>query len=262
MDPLVIIPARVGSKGIPYKNFRKLLGKSPLERAVACAEAAGLTNIIISTDSLEVFEQLPEDRTLYAPAPLHTDTCSMREVVMDVLGRVEGEPDQKVLLLQPTQPLRLPAHLLAALEALESADSIATVMQTEPVEKLYVDVWRPASGRGGMSVEQRQNGTPTYKCDGTVYGFRRWWFERFQEFTHRTTRPIQVAKHETCSLDDVFDWVIVEQRILGMQLAMQMQVAEATETAGPASQPSDDSAPQTPAAPVPVPEADESRAHC
>ena len=226
-DPLIIIPARIGSKGIPYKNFRKMLSKSPLERAVACAEAAGLTNIIVSTDSEEVAKQLPKDRVLLAPAPLHTDTCSMREIVMDVLERVEGEPDQKVLLLQPTQPLRLPAHLLGALEALESADSIATVVQTEPVEKLYVEVWKPAGGRGSVSVEQRQNGTPTYKCDGTVYGFRRWWFERFQEFRHRTTRPIQVAKHETCSLDDVFDWVIVEQRILGMQLAMQMQAAQA-----------------------------------
>ena len=224
---LVVIPARIGSKGIPYKNFRKMLNKSPLERAVACAEAADLANIIISTDSEEAIAQLPKDRALYAPAPLHTDTCSMREIVMDVLGRVEGEPDQKVLLLQPTQPLRQPAHLLGALEALESADSIATVVQTEPVEKLYVDVWRPAGGRGSVSVEQRQNGTPTYKCDGTVYGFRRWWFERFQEFRHRTTRPIQVAKHETCSLDDVFDWVITEQRILGMQLAMQMQAAQA-----------------------------------
>ena len=226
-DSLVIIPARIGSKGVPFKNFRKLLGKSPLERAVACAEATGLTNIVISTDSEEVAEQLPQDRVLLAPAPLHTDTCSMRDVVMNVLARIEGPPDQKVLLLQPTQPLRQPAHLLGALEALESADSIATVVQTEPVEKLYVDVWKPAGGRGSVSVEQRQNGTPTYKCDGTVYGFRRWWFERFQEFRHRTTRPIQVAKHETCSLDDVFDWVITEQRILGMQLAMQMQAAQA-----------------------------------
>ena len=247
-DPLCVIPARVGSKGVPFKNYRKLLGKSPLERAVACAEAAGLTNIIISTDSEEVVEQLPKGRVLYAPAPLHTDTCSMREIVMDVLGRVEGEPDQKVLLLQPTQPLRLPAHLLAALETLESADSIATVVQTEPVEKLYVDVWRPASGRGGYEVERRQNGTPTYKCDGTVYGFRRWWFERFQEFRHRTTRPIQVAKHETCSLDDVFDWVIAEQRLLGMQLAMQLSTSSSDET--PASPDSGDAR----SSPLPVQE--------
>ena len=38
-----LIPARVGSKGVPNKNWKPLNGKSCVQRAVECAQAAGIT---------------------------------------------------------------------------------------------------------------------------------------------------------------------------------------------------------------------------
>lgn len=220
-DPLIIIPARMGSTSIPRKNFRLLLGMSPLQRAIECAKMAGLCQIIVTTDAdFCNAELLPEPaQTLYAPAPLHTNTCTMREVVLDVLARVPGDADQKVLLLQPSQPLRRPKHLRQALDMLDRADSVASVVLTETINKLFTGKWKPA-GTGKVSVEQRQNGTLTYKCDGTVYGFKRGWFLKHLVFRHHwATRAIEIPKHETCALDDVYDWVIAEQRLIGIQVA-------------------------------------------
>jgi CMP-N-acetylneuraminic acid synthetase len=52
---LGLIPARGGSKGIPYKNLRVLAGKPLLAYTSECARACGVLNrVILSTDSEEI----------------------------------------------------------------------------------------------------------------------------------------------------------------------------------------------------------------
>ena len=53
---LALIPARAGSKGIPNKNFRDLVGQSPAKRAVLCAVKAGIERIRISTNDPQLLE--------------------------------------------------------------------------------------------------------------------------------------------------------------------------------------------------------------
>ena len=54
--PLIIIPARGGSKGIPRKNIRLLDGKPLIAYSieVAKAVAADTDDIILSTDDAEI----------------------------------------------------------------------------------------------------------------------------------------------------------------------------------------------------------------
>ncbi len=53
LNPLYIIPARGGSKGIPGKNIKLLAGKPLIAYTIEAAIAAGATpgRIILSTDS-------------------------------------------------------------------------------------------------------------------------------------------------------------------------------------------------------------------
>ncbi|MCM1452886.1 MAG: hypothetical protein NC102_11555, partial [Clostridium sp.] len=41
MNPIFIIPARGGSKGIPYKNIARIAGKTLVAYAIDAARAAG-----------------------------------------------------------------------------------------------------------------------------------------------------------------------------------------------------------------------------
>jgi len=207
--PLVIIPARVGSKGISGKNFRPLAGRSPFKRALDCVRELD-AEVIISTDSANLFHHVGQ--RLYAPAPLHTDDCSMVDVVLDVLRRVPGPPDQVVLLVQPTQPLRRPAHLRRALRWFEhDCVSMASVVRVEPAQKLYYADFEPVTV---APLEQRQAAKPTFACDGTVYGFRRGWFLEWGEFRlEGETRMMEVSAGESCRLDTETDWAIAELRV-------------------------------------------------
>ena len=55
MNILCTICARSGSKGIPHKNLKDLIGKPLLTHSIQHAKESGLFNyIVVSTDSEEI----------------------------------------------------------------------------------------------------------------------------------------------------------------------------------------------------------------
>lgn len=210
MNPLTIIPARIGSKGIPYKNFTELAGTTPLLRALECCYEAGLYPVI--TSDHPAFQHSPH---LFSPAPLHTDTCSMADVVADVLARKPGPDDQVIVLVQPTQPLRRPEHLRDAIaQVSQDCPSVATVVEVEPAEKLYYrNVGWGLTPVTRRRAERRQDAERTYACDGTAYAFQRGWFNTHRKFIGASTLMIIIPPDQTCRLDTPLDWTLAELRL-------------------------------------------------
>lgn len=116
---LALIPARGGSKSVPYKNIAPLAGRPLLAYVIAAArEALGrsVSSILCSTDDDAIADYatglgVP---VLRRPAELATDDALVADVVRDVLNRLiesEGAAPEIVLLFQPTSPFILPAHV-------------------------------------------------------------------------------------------------------------------------------------------------------
>lgn len=132
MTPQVwaLVPARGGSKSIPLKNLMPLAGVPLLDYGVRAAAASPrVSRIICSTDHDGIAARAAElgievDRR---PAALATDAAPVTEVARELLGRL-GAPDV-LLLVQPTSPFLLPAHIGALLDALD-ADPAAQSAQT------------------------------------------------------------------------------------------------------------------------------------
>ncbi|MDE6134309.1 MAG: acylneuraminate cytidylyltransferase family protein, partial [Muribaculaceae bacterium] len=140
MTPLMIIPARGGSKGIPRKNV-KLLGGRPLiaytvsAALEACAGLGGA--VILSTDDDEIAgvaraEGLSVD--YMRPAELGGDNVGSREVILDVMEWADshGVEYDCVILLQPTSPFRQ-AEDIEACAAMYSpdVDMVVSVCRSE-----------------------------------------------------------------------------------------------------------------------------------
>ncbi len=212
-DVLAIIPARTGSKGIPGKNSRPLVGRSPMERAARCVWDAGYEPIV-SSDGVGIAGAV----YLHCSPPLHTDDCPMIDVVKDVLSRVDGPEDQIVLLVQPSQPLRQPKHLRAAVELLGSthADSVVSVVQ---LPATHHPQWQARMLAGRLehqwtaSATRRQDLPPVYIRDGTVYAFRRWTVSQYGNLYGQDCRPLVIDPSETCPLDTLDDWREAERRL-------------------------------------------------
>lgn len=135
---LGVITARGGSKGIPGKNIKPLLGKPLIAYTIEAAEKAGvLDRLIVSTDDAQIAEvarrhgcaapfirpkELAEDTTPHLPVMQHA---------VKWFKDKEGYSPDYVMILQPTSPLRQALHIREAVELIikTGADSVLSVAE-------------------------------------------------------------------------------------------------------------------------------------
>jgi CMP-N,N'-diacetyllegionaminic acid synthase len=126
-----LVPARGGSKSIHLKNLLPLGGVPLLDYGVRATQACPrVSRIICSTDHDGIAARaaalgIEVDRR---PAALATDEASVAEVARELLSRT-GPPDVLVLV-QPTSPFLLAAHLDRLIDAFDrdpAAQSAQTV---------------------------------------------------------------------------------------------------------------------------------------
>ncbi len=178
---------------------------------------AGCNPIVLTTDepilnNLHEWKPLPGIICVRRPAELARDETPMRLVVEHVLAQVPGPPDQIVVLLQPTQPLRQPRHVLAAIELIrQGAQSVMSITPTESPDKCVAirnGVVRPWQGN---PIERRQDARPAYRRDGTVNAFTREY-----GYCYFPADPLVIPPSETCPLDTPDDWLEAERRLRGL----------------------------------------------
>jgi CMP-N,N'-diacetyllegionaminic acid synthase len=236
---IALIPARSGSKGIPDKNFKPLAGRSPMNRAIdLCNELCGaLHDYYVSSDidwesHVRVCDYGPGWRYghfLLRPPALAQDGTPMIDVVKHALEQVPGKPDDIWVLLQPTQPLRKPAHVREAIRLLQEseADSVVSVkalpLTHHPLFALEIYAGRlspwSVGDMGdyvwlvGQQPSRRQDVEPVYIRDGTVYAFYRRTVEREGNIYGKRVIPLIIPPEETCELDTPEDWARLEARV-------------------------------------------------
>jgi CMP-N,N'-diacetyllegionaminic acid synthase len=117
MQTLVVIPARGGSKGIPGKNIKPLGGKPLLHYTIdAARNFTADEHICLTTDSDEIIacaQQKGLNVFFKRPAHLASDLAGSTEVLLHTIDffRETGKHYDRILLMQPTSPFRLPHHL-------------------------------------------------------------------------------------------------------------------------------------------------------
>lgn len=109
---LAVIPARSGSKGLPGKNVRSLVGKPLVQWSIEQAQrATSISTVHVSTDSEEIAAlalSAGADVPSLRPSHLATDiatTSSVLEYALD-LYEAHGHSFDYLVLLEPTSPLR------------------------------------------------------------------------------------------------------------------------------------------------------------
>ncbi len=180
---LALVPARMGSKGVPGKNLRQLGAVSLTTLAVRCARAAGLfERIVVSTDGEEITAESRQAgaEVIGRPAELASDLADVTDVIthaLDVLAE-RGFTPAVVALLEPSSPLRTPDMVRAAVAALDGADAVFTVSEVprrfHGLKQFQVDEDGYAHRvlRDVPMPVRRQDLGPTYVQNGAVYVFR------------------------------------------------------------------------------------------
>lgn len=155
-ETVAVIPARGGSKGLPGKNLRPLVGLPLIEHSLQLAALCpGIARTIVSTDSeaiARVASAAGAD-VLERPAELARDDAPMLPVLRHVLERLDAAGDSYglLLLLDPTSPGRLPEDVARAHELLAARpDADGVVSVSEPG---FNPIWHAVVERNGL-IEQ------------------------------------------------------------------------------------------------------------
>jgi len=120
---LALIPARGGSKRLPRKNIRPLLGKPLIAWTIEQALISKyIDRVIVSTDDKEIAEvsqKYGAEVPFMRPKELATDEAGSVDVILHALKYLEDADNYSpdiVVLLQPTSPLRTTEETDKALE--------------------------------------------------------------------------------------------------------------------------------------------------
>lgn len=222
MKPLVVIPARGGSKGIPRKNIRPFLGRPLIHYSIDVARRfAPDERIVLSTDDAEIAETgrstgLAVD--YMRPASLATDTASSRDAVLDVMDWADarGIGYDCVLLLQPTSPLRRMEDVQRCLDRYnEGIDMVVSVCAASSNPYYNCFETDPATGclrisKGDGLYTRRQDCPPVWEINGAVYVINPESLRMMPMGAFPRRVPVEMPAALSVDLDTQRDWVIAE----------------------------------------------------
>jgi CMP-N,N'-diacetyllegionaminic acid synthase len=184
---LAVVPARGGSKGIPLKNLRPVLGVPMIARVGNVTRALTMIDrAVVSTDHEEI-ARAAEAAGIAAPFRRPPDISGDRIGDWDVLvhalketERLDGVTYDIVVMLQPTSPLRTPEHVRRTVEMLVEGgwDAVWTLSETDPknhpLKQLTLDGCRMNYyDVAGTAIIARQQLKPVYHRNGVAYAITR-----------------------------------------------------------------------------------------
>lgn len=179
MKPLIIIPARGGSKGVPGKNIKPLNGKPLINYTVDQARKVFSDDqICVSTDSEEIkaiVEQSGLKVPFLRPDSLATDSAGTNEVLLHALDWYEekGYKADVVILLQVTSPFRRAEHIKEAMSVFDNDCEIVISVKHTKSNPYYLlreentEGWLENSKKGNF--KRRQDCPDVYEINGAIY---------------------------------------------------------------------------------------------
>lgn len=220
---LAVVPARAGSKGLPGKNIRPLLGRPlitwSINTALACSEIDAL---VVSTDDEQIAAiavAAGAETPFIRPPDLASDESSSIDVIIHALDFLEsnGRFFDIVLLLEPTSPLREAVDIYAAIKRMvdKNASAIVSVCRVESTHPAFM--FRATTqgrlepfGFASPTGVRRQEIEQLYYLDGTIYASTVESLRKQRSFYHDDTLAYEVSKWKAIEIDDIDDFEMVE----------------------------------------------------
>lgn len=213
MVTLAVIPARQGSKGLPGKNLRAVGGRSLVARAIDVARAVpAIDDVLVSSDGPDILAEALAcgAMAIERPADLARDTTPTLHVLLYLL-RLRPEVE-RLVVLQPTSPLRNARDVENCLERLVEAPTCVTVTAAaHPLSWTFElgpgDRMQPL-GSWDRFASRRQDGRSVFQLNGAAYAARAAHLRGGGALVGPETVAIVMPKERSIDVDDEFDLVM------------------------------------------------------
>jgi len=216
---LAIIPARSGSKGLPGKNIRELLGKPLIAYSIEAALATGLMDsVIVSTD----WEQYAEIARCYGaevpflrPKELAGDSSLASDYVVHAIETMKnlGQTYDYFVLLQPTSPLRKPEHIMAGVQMAVDEGLTAVVSFSESEQSMgHHHRLPPDMSLFGLNSREfnRQSEKKHYYINGLLYLCDCETYLATRSFYVPNSKALVIDGIYAVDIDNYYDFLLAE----------------------------------------------------
>ncbi len=217
---LGIIPARGGSKKLPKKNIRPLMGKPLIYYTITEAKKSNyLDRIIVSTEDRKI-AQIARGygvEVITRPQELAQDDTPALPVYQHAIRFLEEKerysPDI-IVVLQPTSPLRLAVDIDGAIEQFlktEDYPVVSVCEVTHPPQWMYTlrkGILVPVLK--GEIPARRQDALTVYQLNGAVYVIPRDTVMKQNSVLGKTTRAYLMPAERSIDIDTEIDFKLAE----------------------------------------------------
>jgi CMP-N-acetylneuraminic acid synthetase len=216
---LGIIPARGSSKRFANKNIRMLAGKPLIAWTIEAAQKAKrLSDYLLTSDALlitDIAKNYGAPVPFIRPAELATDTVRNIEVVAHALKFMETEKQivyDIIVLLQPTSPIRNPAHIDQAVDRLweSDLDSVASVKGPFKKRDPILKAVRNGVLEDYCPVEDPANSEPFYMYNAALYAVNRDYFIKHNKLISARQVPLLMDPIYSVDVDTEADFLMAE----------------------------------------------------
>ena len=216
---LCVIPAKGNSRRLAKKNIKILAGKPLVVWTIEAAQKAKrLTDYLVSSDDLEIIEMAQRYGApvpFVRPAELATDSVRNIAVVRHALEFMEDERQMTydiIINLQPTSPVRDPAHIDQAIEKLWESDLDSLVSVKGPYKKR--DPVLKAIRNGVLEdycpVEDPTDSEPAYMYNAALYAVKRDYFIKHNKLISPRQVPLIMDTIYSVDVDTEADFLMAE----------------------------------------------------
>jgi CMP-N,N'-diacetyllegionaminic acid synthase len=224
MNLICTIGARGGSKGVPGKNIKPLLGLPLLAHTIRQAKACNLFDAIaFSSDSAEILHVAKEhgaDILIQRPPEMASDLAAKPPAIRHCFLEAEkqlGKTFEAFVDLDVTSPLRLPEDIRAAV-ALFHETGASNVITGAPARRspYFTLVEKNDDGHVRLSkslaspVVRRQDSPKCWDMNGSIYVWRRHPFVEDPKVLYPDTQLHEMPEDRSIDIDSELDFKFVE----------------------------------------------------
>jgi CMP-N-acetylneuraminic acid synthetase len=217
---IAVIPARGGSKRLPNKNSKLLLGKPlvcwTIESALGSHE---ISEVVISSDSDEILSIANSYSPIHAQkrsSANSNDHASSFDYLSEVLANFNDQ--DHVILLQPTSPLRTINQINEAIDlSFENSSPVVSVSVSSqsPYWSFRVGLDGKLEGLFPDQLTKRSQDLPTTYClNGAIYIDKISDYMARKSFITPETTPYIMSHKTSIDIDTEEDFRIAENEML------------------------------------------------
>jgi len=216
MKAIGIIPLRKGSKGIPGKNKKKLLGRPLYQWVLGEAIQSDLDEVYVFTDDDDLIEKINsiytwtnKVKTYKRSEESATDTASTEFGMLELAQALEYQFDV-FCLLQATSPLTNSEDINKTLNRVKSGESDSALTAVSTKRFIWSEEGKSLN-YDYLSRPRRQDFNGMLIENGAVYAISK---SVYQETNNRLGGKIGVVEMEEDTLieiDEPSDWITIEQ---------------------------------------------------